>query len=145
MARAFQCDIVSAEQQYFSGSVQSVVVPATEGEMGIYAGHSPLITKLKPGVVRLQMEGATQQGESIYYVSGGFVEVVPDTVTILAENALRGPEIDEAAALEAKRHAEDLMSHSSGDMDYARAASQLAQAIAQLRTLQEIRKALGKG
>ncbi len=155
MARVFQCDIVTAEQQYFSGQVLSVVVPGLQGELGVYAGHSPLITKLKPGVVRLVLEkietqglksgGAKEQSETIYYVSGGFIEIVPGTVTILAEQALRGQEIDEAAALEAKRHAQELMTHPTRDMDYARAASQLAQAIAQLRTLQEIRKRLGKG
>jgi len=150
MAGVFRCDIVTAEQQYFSGQIQNVVVPGELGELGIYAGHSPLITKLKPGVVRVSCESSTFDGseeelQSIYYVSGGFVEVIPGVVTILAEQALRGPEIDESAALEAKRHAEDLMAHSSRDMDYARAVSQLAQAIAQLRTLQEIRKALGKG
>ena len=147
MAHLFQCDIVTAEQQFYSGKVQSVVVPGMLGELGIYAGHSPLITKLKPGVVRLCCEAldGSEQSETIYYVSGGFVEVVPGAVTVLAEQALRGTEIDEAAALEAKRHAEELMTHPTRDMDYARAVGQLAQAIAQLRTLQEIRKALGRG
>ena len=155
MAQLFQCDIVTAEQQFYSGKVESVVVPGKLGELGIYAGHSPLITKLKPGVVRLSFESLRgeklkadshqDQSEGIYYVSGGFLEVVPGSVTVLAEQALRGKDIDEAAAFEAKRHAEELMTQPVRDLDYARAVSQLTQAIAQLRTLQEIRKVLGRG
>jgi len=155
MARVFQCDIVTAEQQFYSGRVVSVVAPGIQGELGIYGGHSALITKLKPGVVRLGCDNVVsqeskqtcseEQVETILYVSGGFLEVVPGTVTILAEQALRGQDIDEAAAQEAKRHAQELMTHPIRDMDYARAVAQLAQAIAQIRALQEVRKLLGKG
>lgn len=140
MLHAFQCEIVTAEEQLFSGRIQSVVVPGQLGDMGIYAGHSALISKLRPGVIRLVLEYNSTSQDSIFYVSGGFVEVVPNTITVLAEKVIRAKDIDEKAALEAKRHAQELMSHPSRDLDYARAMVQLTEALAQLRTLAEIRK-----
>ena len=140
MPHAFQCEIVTAEEQLFSGRIQSVVVPGLLGDMGIYAGHSALISKLRPGVIRLLLEHNSTSQDSIFYVSGGFVEVVPNTITVLAEKVIRAKDIDEKAALEAKRHAQELMSHPSRDLDYARAMVQLTEALAQLRTLAEIRK-----
>ncbi len=140
MAHAFQCEIVTAEEQLFSGRIQSAVVPGKLGDMGIYAGHSALISKLRPGVIRLVLENNSVQQESIFYVSGGFVEVVPTTITILAEKVIRAADIDEKAAMEAKRHAQELINHPSKDLDYARALVQLTEALAQLRTLEEIRR-----
>jgi len=135
----FHCDIVSAEAEIFSGLVDILVVTGSEGEMGITYGHSPLLSSLKPGPVRVR----TQAGdEEIYYVSGGYVEVQPNVVTVLADTALRGDDLDEQAALEAKQHAEQVLKDQPEGIDYSKVAAQLAQAIAQLRTLQQIRKKL---
>ncbi len=145
MPHAFQCEIVTAEEQLFSGKIQSAVVPGKLGDMGIYAGHSALISKLRPGVIRLILDNNFAPQDSIFYVSGGFVEVVPTTITVLAEKVIRAQDIDEKAALEAMRHAQELMTHPSKDLDYARAIVQLAESLAQLRTLEEIRRLIRGG
>ncbi|MBL4567327.1 MAG: F0F1 ATP synthase subunit epsilon [Porticoccus sp.] len=140
MAMTVHCDIVSAEESLFSGLVELVVVTGSEGELGIAFGHAPLLTDLKPGPVRIiKQEG----GEEIYYLSGGFLEVQPNTISILADTALRADDLDEAAALEAKKQAEQDLANQSGEFDYSRAASQLATAAAQLRTISQLRKKLG--
>jgi len=134
------CDIVSAEEAIFSGLAQMVVAHGTLGDLGIEYGHAPLLTSLEPGPVRVK----TQEGdEQVFYVSGGFLEIQPGIVTILADTALRAQDIDEAAAAEAQREAEQALANQSGDIDYTRAAAQLAAAAAQLRTIQQIRKKLG--
>ena len=139
MAMTVHCDIVSAEQAIYSGLVELLVASGTEGELGISYGHAPLLTSLKPGPIRLK----TQNGEEeIYYISGGYLEVQPHTVTVLADTALREGEMDEAAAETAKREAEQALANQSGELDYSKAAAQLAEAVAQLRTLQQIRKKL---
>ncbi len=135
------CDIVSAEESIFSGSVEMVVVTGTEGDLGITPGHTQLMTALKPGPVRIVQEGGE---ETVYYVSGGFLEVQPDRINLLADTALRAGDMDEAAALEAKRQAEKALANQKGEFDYTRAAARLAEAAAQLRTLQAIRKKAGK-
>ncbi len=135
MAITFHCDIVSAETEIFSGSVELLVASATEGDVGICYGHAPLLTSLRPGPIRLRKLGGA---EEVYYISGGYLEVQPHAVTVLANTALREGDMDESAALEAKRHAEQAIA--SGELDYARAAAQLAEAVAQLRTLQALRK-----
>jgi F-type H+-transporting ATPase subunit epsilon len=135
------CDIVSAEEAIFSGLVEIVVASGASGELGILPGHAALMTKLQPGPVRVKKQNGE---EEIFYVSGGFLEVQPNSVTVLADTALRADNIDEAAALEAKKHAEQALENQSGDFDYSRAASQLAESIAQIRTLQQIREKLGK-
>lgn len=135
MAITFHCDIVSAETEIFSGSVELLVASATEGDVGICYGHAPLLTSLRPGPIRLRKQGGA---EEVYYISGGYLEVQPHAVTVLADTALRESDMDENAALEAKRHAEQAIA--SGELDYARAAAQLAEAVAQLRTLQALRK-----
>jgi F-type H+-transporting ATPase subunit epsilon len=135
------CDIVSAEEAIFSGLVEIVVASGASGELGILPGHAALMTKLEPGPVRVKKQNGE---EEIFYVSGGFLEVQPNSVTVLADTALRADNIDEAAALEAKKHAEQALENQSGDFDYSRAASQLAESIAQIRTLQQIREKLGK-
>ena len=141
MAMTVHCDIVSAEEEIFSGLVEMVVAAGTEGDIGVVYGHAPLLTGLQPGPVRVIRQGG---GEEIYYVSGGYLEIQPSAVTVLADAALRADDMDEAAALEAKKEAEQELSNQSGDFDYSRAATQLAEAAAQLRTIQAIRKKMGK-
>ncbi len=137
MAMTIHCDIVSAEQALFSGLVEMVIATGTLGELGIGYGHAPLLTGLKPGALRLLKE---DDNEEIFYLSGGFLEVQPGVVSILADTALRADTIDEAAAQEAKLQAERDMKADSGEIDYSLAASRLAEATAQLRTVEELRK-----
>lgn len=140
MAMTIHCDIVSAEQEIYSGLVEMVVATGTLGDLGISYGHAPLLTSLEPGPVRIKK----QNGESeVYYVSGGYLEVQPGVVSILADTAIRADDLDEAAAAEAQKEAEHALANQSGDFDYGRAASQLAAAAAQLRTIQQIRKKMG--
>lgn len=135
------CDIVSAEEEIFSGLVEMVVAAGSEGDLGISYGHAPLLTALNPGPVRI----IKQDGEEeIYYLSGGHLEVQPHLISILADTALRADDMDEAAMLEAKKEAEQAIHNQSGEVDYSMATAQLAEAAAQLRTLQAIRKKLGK-
>lgn len=137
MAMTIHCDIVSAEEEVFSGLIELLVATGTEGDLGISYGHAPLLSALRPGPVRIKKQGGE---EEIYYVSGGFLEVQPYTVTILADTALRAHDMDESAALEAKKRAEQALANQSGELDYSVAAIHLAEAAAQLRTLQAIRK-----
>ena len=137
MAMTVHCDIVSAEEELFSGLIEFVSVTGSLGDLGVYPGHAPLLTELKPGPVELRKQGGE---EDIFYVSGGFIEVQPHKVTVLADTALHAVDLDEAAAMEAKKHAEQAMTNKSGELDYSRAAVQLAEAAAQLRTLQQIRR-----
>lgn len=135
------CDIVSAEEYLFSGLVERVIASGELGDLGIEPGHAALLTPLKPGPVRIVKQGGA---EEIVYVSGGYLEVQPNTVTVLADTAVRADDIDEAAALEAKKHAEQAIENHGTDFDYSRALTQLAEAVAQLRTIQQIREKLGK-
>jgi F-type H+-transporting ATPase subunit epsilon len=141
MAMTIQCDIVSAEREIFSGLVEMVITTGSIGEVGIAYGHAPLLTGIKPGPVRLIKQGGT---EEIYFVSGGFLEVQPYHVTVLADTALRADDMDEAAALEAQQLAQQQLAEQSNQIDFQRAAAQLAEAAAQLRTLQAIKKKAGK-
>jgi F-type H+-transporting ATPase subunit epsilon len=141
MAMTVHCDIVSAEEAIFSGLVEMVIATGESGELGVLPHHTPLLTALVPGPIRVKKQNGE---EEIFYVSGGFLEVQPDSVTVLADTALRADNIDEAAALEAKKHAEQALENQSGDFDYSRAASQLAEAAAQIRTMQQIRQKMGK-
>jgi len=141
MAMTLHCDIVSAEKQIFSGLVEMVVAAGTEGDLGIGYGHAPLLSGLQPGPIRV----ITQSGEEeVFYISGGYVEVQPHAVTVLADTALRAEDMDEAAAQQAKEDAEKDIANRSGEFDYSAAAVQLAEASAQLRTLRAIRKKMGK-
>jgi F-type H+-transporting ATPase subunit epsilon len=140
MSMTVHCDIVSAEQSLFSGLVELVVATGSQGELGITFGHAPLLTDLKPGPVRIVKQNGE---EEIYYLSGGFLEVQPNLISILSDTALRADDLDEAAALEAKKQAEHDLSNQGGEFDYSRAASQLAVASAQLRTIDQLRKKLG--
>jgi F-type H+-transporting ATPase subunit epsilon len=133
----FHCNIVSTEESLFSGLVELLVATGSLGELGINYGHAPLLTDLKPGPVRIVKQNGE---EELYYLSGGYLEVQPHVTTILADTALRADDIDEAAALEAKKEAEQVMFNQSGEFDFSRAASQLAEAAAQLRTIEELRR-----
>jgi F-type H+-transporting ATPase subunit epsilon len=142
MAMTIHCDIVSAEEAIFSGLVELLVATGSEGELGVNYGHAPLLTSLIPGPVRI----LTQEGEEqVYYVSGGFLEVQPGVVTILADTAIRAHDVDEAAAEEARREAEHALANQTGDFDYGRASAQLAEAAAQLATLRKMRNRAGRG
>lgn len=130
-------EVVSAEARIYSGTAELVVIPALLGEMGIAPRHSPLLTQLKPGSVRLVL-GSEQ--EEIFYVNGGLAEVQPHLVTVLADTALRASELDEAAAQAVKAQAEKALSKPSADLNYSRAMGELAQALAQLRAIEQLRK-----
>ncbi len=137
-AMTVHLDVVSAEQSLFSGLVESIQVSGSECELGVNAGHAPLLTALKPGMVRL----VKQHGEEeLIYIAGGTLEVQPNIVTVLADTAVRGEDLDEQAAEQAKRDAESQMANASAaEFDYQKAAMQLAEAIAQLRVIQQLRK-----
>ena len=130
-------DIVSAETEIFSGTATMVFAPAEMGEIGITPRHAPLLTRLKPGEVRVQTDGGEEQS---FFVSGGMLEVQPHVVTVLADTAIRAADIDEAQALEAKERAEKLLTDKTADIDYAKAQAELAQSIAQLRAIQKLRE-----
>jgi F-type H+-transporting ATPase subunit epsilon len=138
MAMTMHVDVVSAEESLFSGMAEFVVVPAEQGDIGIYPRHAPLMAALRPGSVRIQQPGKDE--EILIYVSGGLLEIQPHTVSVLSDTALRSHDLDEAQALAAKKQAEDLMSDRKAAMDYARAQVELAQAIAQLQAIQRLRK-----
>ncbi|MGA0807072.1 MAG: F0F1 ATP synthase subunit epsilon [Pseudohongiellaceae bacterium] len=141
MAMTMHCDIASTEARIFSGRVESLVATGTLGDMGILPGHAPLLTALIPGPVRL----VTQAGEEqIFYVSGGYLEVQPGTVNILADTAIRADDMDEAEAEQAKKDVEAAIANRDAEFEYSRAATQLAEAAAQLRTIQQLRRKLGK-
>ncbi len=140
MAMTLHVDIVSAEEEIFSGTANMVFAPAEMGEVGITPRHTPLLTRLKPGEVRVQTEGKEEQ---FFYVSGGMLEIQPHVVTVLADTAARAKDLDEAAALKAKERAEKAMVDKKSDFDYAKAQAELAEAVAQLRTIQKLRKKSG--
>jgi F-type H+-transporting ATPase subunit epsilon len=136
MAMTLHVDIVSAEEEIFSGTATMVFAPAEMGEVGIAPRHTPLLTRLKPGEVRVQ----TQEGEELsFFVSGGMLEIQPHVVTVLADTAIRAGDLDEAQALEAKERAERLLADKSADIDYAKAQSELAQSMAQLAAIKKLR------
>ena len=138
MAMTVHVDVVSAEESIFSGLVEMVVVPGEMGELGIYPRHAPLLTRIKPGSVRLKLPD--QSEFMLIYVSGGMLEVQPSVVTILADTAIRGADLDEARSLEAKHAAEEAMKNRASDIDYAKAQAELSEALAQLQAIQKIRK-----
>jgi len=131
-------DVVSAEESIFSGLAEFVVLPGEAGELGILPGHMPLMTRIKPGAVRLKVP--QQEQEELIFVAGGILEVQPGLVTVLADTAIRGKDLDEAKALDAKRKAEEAMADKSAEMDYARAQAELAEAVAQLAAIQKLRR-----
>lgn len=132
-----QVEIVSAEEDIFSGEAELVIAPAEMGDVGVMPQHTPLITRLRPGEVRLQTQG---EEERFYFVSGGILEVQPHVVTVLADTAIRAKDLDEAQAREAKQRAEEVLADKQSDMDYATAQARLVEAAAQLRMLEDIRR-----
>ncbi len=141
MAATMNVDIVSAEEEIFSGKASMLFAPAVMGEVGVLPKHQPLLTQLRPGEVRV----LTPEGEEdFFYVSGGMLEVQPNQVTVLADTAIRAKDIDEAAAAEAKQRAEQALKDRKSDIDYARAQAELAEAAAQLQAIQRLRKKAGR-
>ncbi|MDY0963307.1 MULTISPECIES: F0F1 ATP synthase subunit epsilon [Massilia] len=136
MANTFLVDVVSAEEQIFSGQAEFVALPGEAGELGIYPKHTPLITRIRPGAVRIQVAGG---GEEFVFVAGGILEVQPNGVTVLADTAIRGGDLDEAKASAAKKQAEELMLNKDSNIDYAKAQAEMAAAVAQLAAIQKLR------
>jgi F-type H+-transporting ATPase subunit epsilon len=141
MAATMTVDIVSAEAEIWSGTAKMLFAPAVMGEVGVMPRHAPLLTKIKPGEVRVVNE---EGEEEFFYVSGGMLEILPSGVTVLADTAQRAHDLDEAAALEAKEQAEKMLQDRKDDIDYAMAEAQLAQAIEQIEAIRKIKKKLGK-
>jgi len=137
MAMTIHVDVVSAEELIFSGLAEFVVLPGEAGELGILPGHMPLMTRIKPGAVRVMLPG---DKEELIFVAGGLLEVQPGLVTVLADTAIRGADLDQAKAMEAKKMAEEAMVNRGSQMDYARAQAELAEAIAQLAAIDRLRK-----
>lgn len=137
MAMTVHCDIVSAEQSLYSGLVEMIVAAGTEGDLGIMPGHAPLLTRLKPGPVRIVKQNGT---EEIYFVTGGFLEVQPNLVTILADTAVRAEDVDQVAAEQARQKAKDVLDGKHSEMDHTQAMAILAESLAQLRTVEQLKK-----
>ena len=137
MANTIHVDVVSAEENIFSGEAEFVALPGEAGELGIYPKHTPLITRIKPGAVRIRIPG--QAEDEFVFVAGGVLEVQPDVVTVLADTAIRGADLDESKAAEAKKSAEEAMANAKSDLDLARAQSELVVMAAQLAAIQKLR------
>ena len=137
MAMTVHVDIVSAEEEIFSGLAEFVALPGESGELGILPGHMPLMTRIKPGAVRVKVPN--QSEEELVFVAGGLLEVQPGLVTVLADTAIRGKDLDEAKALEAKKRAEEALQNQNAEIDYASASAELAEAIAQLAAIKKLR------
>lgn len=137
MTATLRLDIVSAEKEIFSGEVDMVFAAGEIGELGIAPGHAPLLTSLRPGNIRMILPN---NKEEVFYVSGGMLEVQPFVVTVLADTVIRAADLDEAAAVAAKERAERDIANKTSEIDYARATAELAQALAQIRAIQNIRK-----
>ncbi|WP_338769045.1 F0F1 ATP synthase subunit epsilon [Massilia sp. METH4] len=137
MANTIHVDVVSAEEQIFSGQATFVALPGEQGELGIYPKHTPLITRIRPGAVRIQVPGKAE--EEFVFVAGGLLEVQPNAVTVLADTAIRGGDLDEAKAQAAKKLAEESLANNKTGIDYAKAQAELAAAIGQLAALQKLR------
>ena len=138
MVSTVHIDVVSAEESIFSGEAEFVAAPAQMGEVGIYPHHAPMITSIKPGALRIKL--ADKNEEQLIYISGGILEVQPGVVTVLADTAIRGHDLDEAQANAAKKAAEEAMKNRSSDVDYAKAQAELAEAIAQIQAIQKLRQ-----
>ncbi len=137
MATTMKCNVVSAEQSLYEGEVQMVIASGDLGDLGITPGHAPLITSLKPGPVRLVFENGEDE---LFFVSGGFLEVIPSQITILADTAERAENLDEAAALHAQEEAKRLLAEQQSEFEYSRAAVELAEAAARIRVIEQLRQ-----
>ena len=138
MANVVHIDVVSAEASIFSGEAEFVVAPASGGEVGIYPNHAPLISSLKPGAVRIKQ--ANEDGETVIFISGGLLEIQPGFITVLADTAVRGHDLDEAKAIAAKEAAIEAIKNKTSAVDYATAQAELSEAIAQIQTIERLRK-----
>jgi F-type H+-transporting ATPase subunit epsilon len=138
--KTLHVDVVSAEEEIFSGEAEFVALPGESGELGIYPLHTPLITRIRPGSVRIRLAGGA---EELVFVAGGILDVQPDMVTVLAETAIRGRDLDEAKASEARRQAQEALSNNTSRIDYAKAQAELAAAIAQLQAITRLRNRSG--
>ncbi|MGJ8619548.1 MAG: F0F1 ATP synthase subunit epsilon [Methylophilaceae bacterium] len=138
MANTVRIDVVSAEEEIFSGEAEFVAAPASAGEVGIYPHHAPMITTIKPGALRIKLPDTSE--ETLIFISGGMLEVQPGLVTVLADTAIRGHDLDEAKAIAAKAAAEEAMKNKASDMDYAKAQAELAEAVAQIQAIEKLRK-----
>lgn len=138
MANTVHIDVVSAEESIFSGEAEFVVAPASAGEVGIYPNHAPMITTIKPGALRIKQTNEVE--ETLIFISGGLLEVQPGFITVLADTAVRGHDLDEAKAIAAKLAAEEAMKNRTSDMDYAKAQAELSEAMAQIHAIERLRK-----
>jgi F-type H+-transporting ATPase subunit epsilon len=138
MAHTIHVDVVSLSESIFSGEAEFVVLPGVMGELGIYPKHTPLVTQIKPGAVRIKLPG--QDEEQIVFVQGGFLEVQPDVVTVLSDTAIRAHDLDEAKALEAKKRAEEAMQNKTSKEEIAHAEGELAASLAQLAAIRRLRR-----
>ena len=138
MANTIHVDVVSAEEQIYSGPAEFVALPGEMGELGILPGHTPLITRIRPGAVRIKVPNEAE--ETFVFVAGGILEVQPRTVTVLADTAIRGHDLDEAKVLEAKRQAEEAMNNRESNIDYAVAQAEIALMVAQLAAIRQFRQ-----
>ena len=138
MANTVHIDVVSAEASIFSGEAEFVVAPAGAGEVGIYPNHAPMITTIKPGALRIKQANVAE--EILIFISGGILEVQPGMITVLADTAVRGHDLDEAKAIAAKLAAEEAMKNRTSDMDYAKAQAELSEAMAQIHAIERLRK-----
>jgi F-type H+-transporting ATPase subunit epsilon len=138
MANTIHIDVVSAEENIFSGEAEFVVLPGEAGELGIYPRHTPLITRIKPGSVRIKVAG--QAEEELVFVAGGVLEVQPGMITVLADTAIRGRDLDEAKALEAQERAREAIQNRTSQMEYAKATAELAEATAQIAAIRRLRQ-----
>ena len=141
MASTIHVEVVSAEESIYSGEAEFIVLPGVMGELGIFPKHTPLVTQIKPGQVRIKIPG--QAEETIVFVQGGFLEVQPDVVTVLSDTAIRAKDLDEAKALQAKQAAEEAMQNKTSKEEIARAEGELAGAMAQLAAIRRLRKGRG--
>ena len=137
MANTIKVDVVSAEEQIFSGEAEFVVLPGIMGELGIYPRHTPLFTEIRPGAVRMKLPN--QEREELVFVQGGYLEVQPRHITVLADTAIRAKDLDEAAAIEAKKAAEEAMQNKTSKEEVAQAEAELATALAQLEAIRKLR------
>jgi len=138
MANTVHIDVVSAEASIFAGEAEFVVVPASAGEVGIFPHHAPMVTTIKPGALRITLTDNPE--ETLIFISGGLLEVQPGLITVLADTAVRGHDLDEAKAVAAKAAAEEAMKNRTSDMDYAKAQAELSEAIAQIQAIERLRK-----
>lgn len=138
MANTVHIDVVSAEASIFSGEAEFIVAPASAGEVGIFPHHAPMVTTIKPGALRIKLPDTTE--ETLIFISGGILEVQPGLITVLADTAVRGHDLDEAKAIAAREAAIEAMKNRTSDMDYAKAQAELSEALAQIQAIERLRK-----